>query len=260
MKSHSSGASYHNRYPYSGKIYCEEHGTTFHRQVLESKKGTKEVWQCKVYRQKGKSACSAPQVRSEELDQIMAQIFTEMVKDKDAIIDSLIAVLKSVPQEVDYSKAKLRIEDDMAAINAKKDRLLELSMADALSVPEFKKRNEVFNQQLRNLEAQLVTIEAEEARQKDSALDITKIRRELEKELNFEAGINTALVATILEKIVVKKESTKNEIHLDIFLKLNTQYQAIYGPKNFSASVSPSKNTMRKLPIRRILFPSAPLA
>ena len=252
MKSHSSGASYHNRYPYSGKIYCEEHGTTFHRQVLESKKGTKEVWQCKVYRQKGKSACSAPQLRSEELDQIMAQIFTEMVKDKDAIIDSLIAVLKSVPQEVDYSKVKLRIEEDMAAINAKKDRLLELSMADALSVPEFKKRNEVFNQQLRNLEAQLATIEAEEARQKDSALDITKIRRELEKELNFEDGINTALVATILEKTVVKKESTKNEIHLDIFLKLNTQYQAIYDPKNFSVSVSPSRNTTHKLQIRRI--------
>ena len=252
MKSHSSGASYHNRYPYSGKIYCEEHGTTFHRQVLENKKGIKEVWQCKVYRQKGKSACSAPQVRSEELDQIMAQIFTEMVKDKDAIIDSLIAVLKSVPQEVDYSKAKLRIEDDIAVINAKKDRLLELSMADALSVPEFKKRNEVFNQQLRNLEAQFATIEAEEARQKDSALDMEKIRKALEKELTFEDGINTALIATILEKIVVKNESTKNEIHLDIFLKVNTQYQAIYDPKNFSVSVSPSKNITPRRRIRRI--------
>ena len=28
MKSHSSGATYHNRYPYSTKIICEEHGTT----------------------------------------------------------------------------------------------------------------------------------------------------------------------------------------------------------------------------------------
>ena len=27
MKSHSSGLSFHNRYPYSAKIYCEEHGT-----------------------------------------------------------------------------------------------------------------------------------------------------------------------------------------------------------------------------------------
>ena len=34
--SHSSGTSYHNRYPYSTKIICEEHGITFHCQVLQS--------------------------------------------------------------------------------------------------------------------------------------------------------------------------------------------------------------------------------
>ena len=252
MKTHASGASYHNRYPYSGKIYCEEHGTTFHRQVLTSAKGEKEVWQCKVYRAKGRAACSAPQIRSEELDQIMADIFSEMVKDKTAIIDALIAVLKSVPQEVDYSKAKLRIEDEMTAIEAKKDRLLELSMADALSVTEFKKRNEAFNQQLRGLETQLASIATEEARQKDAALDMGAIRRSLEKELSFAGRINTALVATILEKIVVKKESTKNEIHLDIFLKLNTQYQAVYDPKSLSDSVSRSRNTTPRRRIRRI--------
>ena len=41
MKSHSSGLSFHNRYPYSTKIYCEEHGTTFHRQVIQTKRGSR---------------------------------------------------------------------------------------------------------------------------------------------------------------------------------------------------------------------------
>ena len=237
MKTHANGATYHNRYPYSGKIFCEEHGTTFYRQVLTSSKGDKEVWECRVYRQKGRAACSAPQVRSEELDRILAEIFTEMVKDKTAIIDALVAVLKSVPREVDYYQARHRIEEEMQAIHAKKDRLLELSMADALTTSEFKKRNEVFNQQLLNLETQLAALAVEEARQKNDTLDMPKIRRELEKELSFEGKINTALVATILEKIVVKKESTKKEIHLDIFLTLGTEYQAIYDPKNFSTSI-----------------------
>ena len=252
MKTHANGATYHNRYPYSGKIICEEHGTTFYRQVLTSSKGDKEVWECRVYRQKGRAACSAPQVRSEELDRILAEIFTEMVKDKTAIIDALVAVLKSVPQEVDYSHARLRMEEEMKAINAKKDRLLELSMADALTTSEFKKRNEVFNQQLLNLETQLAALAVEEARQKNNTLDIPKIRRELEKELSFEGKINTALVATILEKIVVKKESTKKEIHLDIFLTLGSRYQAIYDPKNFSNSIDCSRNTMPKPRIKRI--------
>lgn len=251
MKEHSSGASYHNRYPYSGKIYCEEHGTTFHRQTLESSKGTKEVWQCKVYRTKGRAACSAPQVRSAELDQVMAQIFTEMMKDKNAIIDALLTVLRSVPQEVDYSRAKGRVEEEIAAVNAKKDRLLELSMADALTVAEFKQRNDAFNQQLRELEAQLMTIQTEQQRQEDSAMDMEKIRQVLDRELSFQDGINSHLVAAILEKIVVKKESTKQEIHLDIFLKLGVRFEAIYDPKNLPASINRAKNTMPKPPTRR---------
>lgn len=251
MKEHSSGASYHNRYPYSGKIYCEEHGTTFHRQALESNKGIKEVWQCKVYRAKGRAACSAPQVRSAELDQIMAQIFVRMMKDKNAIIDALLTVLRSVPQEVDYSKAKARVEEEIAAVNAKKDRLLELSMVGALSVAEFKQRNDAFNRQLRELEIQLTTIQAEEQRQRDSAMDMEKIRQALDRELSFRDSINSDLVAAILEKIVVKKESTKNEIHLDIFLKLGTRFEAVYDPKNLPASINRAKNTTPRPQIRR---------
>ena len=247
MRSHANGASYHNRYPYSGKIYCEEHGTTYHRQILENKSGRKEVWQCKVYRAKGRAACSAPQVRSEELDKIMADIFTQMMKDKNTIIDSLLTVLQSVPQAVDYTAAKRRVEDEMTAINGKKDHLLELSIAGALTVAEFKSRNESFNQQLRTLETQLATICIEEERQKNAALDFTKIRTALDKELSFTDGINSTLVATILEKIVVKRESTKEEIHLDIYLKLGAKFEAVLP----SASFSRARNIMPRQPTRR---------
>lgn len=48
MVRHQSAAEFHNRYAYSGKLICEEHGTSFHRQALKSAKGEKEVWQCRV--------------------------------------------------------------------------------------------------------------------------------------------------------------------------------------------------------------------
>ena len=248
MKEHANGATYHNRYPYSGKIYCEEHGTTYHRQVLTSKTGSKEVWECKVYRQKGRAACSAPQVRSEELDEIMAEIFTQMMKDKNTIIESLLTVLQSVPQEVDYSYAKSRVEGEISTIHTKKDRLLELSMADALTMAEFKQRNEAFNKQIRTLEVQLATICAEESRQKEEAFDPGKVRAELDKELSFTDGINSGLVTTILDRIVVKKESTKEEIHLDIYLKLGDKFEAIFP----SASNNCSRSIMHRPRIRRI--------
>ena len=249
---HSSGSSYHNRYPYSTKIICEEHGTTFHRHVLEKKNGNEEAWQCKVYRTHGRQACTAPQIRSCELDQILGQIFEKLVKDKQAIIDSLITVLLNVPKEVDYGKLRNKVQSDIDAINARKDRILDLHIAGAITIDEFKTRNDVCNDQLRGLEAQLAAICQEEAQAVDGDLDIDEIRRTLEKELDFSEGISSALVSTILEKVVVKKESTKEEIRLNIYLKLGPQYEAVYSPQKVPASIIRLKNITPKHPIRRI--------
>ena len=251
MMEHSSGASFHNRYPYSTKIICEEHGTTFHRQILTSKQGSKEVWQCKVYRQKGRAACSAPQIRSSELDQIMAEIFTKMMKDKQAIIDSLVTVLMNVPKEVDYEKMLAYVEGEIASTKVKKDRLLDLHIAGAITIEEFKERNDGLNDQLKGQESQLAAIRQEQARAGSQELDIDAIRRELDKELSFEEGVNTALVASILDKIVVRKDSTKDEIHLDIYLKMGHRFETKYDPKNLSASINPPRNTMPRRRIRR---------
>ena len=250
--SHSSGTTYHNRYPYSTKIICEEHGTTFHRQVLQSATGDKEVWQCKVYRQKGRAACSAPQIRSEELDKILAQIFTEMMKDKDAIIDSLITVLTHVPKEVDYERLLSHVEGEIAATKQKKDRLLDLHIAGAITIEEFKERNDGLNDQLKAQESQLAAIRQEQSKATSQELDIAAIRQELEKQLSFEGEINTALVATILDKVVVKKESTKEEIHLDVYLKLGQKYEAVYAPQALPAGINPPKSIIPRHRTRRI--------
>ena len=252
MMSHSSGSTYHNRYPYSTKIICEEHGTTFHRQVLTSAKGDKEVWQCKVYRQKGRSACSAPQIRSTELDQIMAEIFGEMVKDKNAIVDSLVTVLVNVPKEVDYERMIAQVQGGIEATKQKKDRLLDLHIAGAITITEFKERNDGLNDQLKEQESQLAAIRQEQSRVGTQELDIDAIRKELYTTLSFEGEIDSALVATILDKIIVKKESTKKEIHLDIYLKLGKKYEAIYSPQKSSASLTPTRSTMPIHRIRRI--------
>ena len=252
MMSHSSGSTYHNRYPYSTKIICEEHGTTFHRQVLTSEKGDKEVWQCKVYRQKGRAACSAPQIRSTELDQIMAEIFGEMVKNKNAIVDSLVTVLVNVPKEVDYERMIAQVQGGIEATKQKKDRLLDLHIAGAITIAEFKERNDALNDQLKEQESQLAAIRQEQANVGSRELDIDAIRKELYATLSFEGEIDSALVATILDKIIVKKESTKKEIHLDIYLKLGQKYEAVYSPQKISAGINPPKNTTPRKRTRRI--------
>ncbi len=251
MKSHSSGLSFHNRYPYSTKIYCEEHGTTFHRQVIQTKKGQQEVWQCKVYRSHGRAACSAPQIHSCDLDLILSDIFKELVRDKEKIIDSLVTVLTNIPKEVDYGKLRCQVENEMDDLEQKKNRLLDLSIAGALTVEEFKERNDAFNAQILECRGKLTAIRQKEDNQSSEELDIPAIRRALDEALRFTGEIDTALVATILDKVVVKKESTKDAIHLDIFLKLGSTYEAVYTPLKHTAGITSLKNTTHKPPTRR---------
>lgn len=258
MKSHSSGISFHNRYPYSAKIYCEEHGTTFHRQVIQTKKGQQEVWQCKVYRSHGRAACSAPQIRSSDLDVILSDIFKELVRDKEKIIDSLVTVLTNIPKEVDYGKLRCQVENEMEDLERKKNRLLDLSIAGALTVEEFKERNDAFNAQILECQGKLTAIRQEEENRTSEELDIPAIRRALDEALRFTGEIDTALVATILDRVVVKKESTKDDIHLDIFLKLGSTYEAVYTPLKHTAGITSLKNTMPRMPIRRIWCPLEP--
>ena len=238
MKSHSSGLSFHNRYPYSTKIYCEEHGTTFHRQVIQTKKGQQEAWQCKVYRSHGRAACSAPQIRSSDLDFILSDIFKELIRDKQKIIDSLVTVLTNIPKEVDYGKLRCQVENEMDDLERKKNRLLDLSIAGALTVEEFKERNDAFNVQILECQGKLTAIRQEEESRSSEELDIPAIRQALDRALSFTGDIDTALVATILDRVVVKRESTKDAIRLDIFLKLGGVYEAVYTPLKHTAGIT----------------------
>ncbi|HEX2938912.1 MAG TPA: recombinase family protein [Ruminiclostridium sp.] len=230
----SSGAEFHNRYPYSGKIICAEHGTSFHRQVLHSQKGDKEVWQCRTYRTRGLAGCSAPQLRTAELDRIMADIFTQVNKDRDKIINQILMLIKSSSNQRDYGKEKEKLEEEIRGIYARKDKLLEMSIDSLITNAEFKTRNDNFNRQLELKQKGMEQLSAEQEKSRSETENLSRIKEALTQELNFENGINSALVAAIIDKIVVKNRGDRNRISLDIYLKMGEKIPVEYDRKNLS--------------------------
>lgn len=83
-------------------------------------KGEKEAWQCRVYRNRGRAGCSAPQLLTEELDQIMARIFDQLAQDKQAIVEAVVKIIRSVPNELDYQQDIRRIAEEISAIIGKR--------------------------------------------------------------------------------------------------------------------------------------------
>jgi hypothetical protein len=175
----------------------------------------------------------------------------QVIKDKETLIQALLQVITGIPMGMDCRKLCQRLEDQIRQSRIRKEKLLDLSIAGALEAAEFKARNDGLNDQIRHYEAQLEKARHRETKHTGSLLDAGEIRRALEEALRFDGPISSPLAASILEKAIVKKESTKQEIHLDIFLKLGRRYEAVYAPEKTSARIICLKNTTPKLPTRR---------
>lgn len=132
------------------------------------------------------------------------------------------------------------MEEELSAIQAKKDRLLEMSIEGVISMVEFKQRNDGFNQQIKVLEQKRTTLQLEAEKGQRTAAQLDEIRTALEEELDFRNGVNSALVTTILDKIAVKKGSTKEVLHLDICLKFGGPWGAVFDRENSSFRCIPS--------------------
>ena len=212
--------SYHNKYPYSGKIICGTHGTTFHRQAFKTQDGQTEYWRCKTYRQRGKDGCGLPALRTREIDAVLGDLFQKMIANKNTVVRLVLDSIADTAHRIDNSSQIARIEIQINQIEEKKDKLLELSMEGAITVKEFKERNNRFNSQISAFEEQLLVLRQQEQQSKITEVDPALLEKALWEELNFTNGISSEVVATILDHIVVQEESNDKQIFLEIFLRL----------------------------------------
>ena len=170
----------------------------------------------------------------------MAEIFDRLVQDKQAIIDAVVSVLQALPDRHDSVGEIRRIEKALAALRAKKDRLLEMSVEGVISMAEFKQRNDGFNEQAEGLGRRLAELQAEAGKDWQATARLEEVRAALEQELTFQNGIHSALVAAILDHIVVKKGSTKEVLHLDVHLKFGGPWEAVLDRKRASIVCVPT--------------------
>ena len=129
---------------------------------------TKRRWAARRSGNAGFTATAAAQAAPRhssgrsDLNQIMARIFEGLVQDKEAVINAVMKVIEAVPNDRDFRRESVRVEEELQSLEQKKDRLLDLSISGAIGTAEFKKRNDGFNDQMQRLELQLAEIRQEE--------------------------------------------------------------------------------------------------
>ena len=217
--SSSDKTSYQNKYLYSGKIVCGEHGTCYHHTIYKYKNlGNKELWACKEYGNGNK--CRNPLVYTTEMDAVMREVYNQIICEKTSIINELLELYKESGSTTSIAKTKHKIQSEINSILAKKDKLLDLASKNKLSDEDFERFNNDLSVQVSELRTRYAELEEEEKKSLDLKESIESLRSSIANELDFTENFDKNVVDSFVDKIVVYKSAVENQIDLKIFLKL----------------------------------------
>ena len=230
-----NGQAYQARYSFSGKLFCGEHGTTYHRHIYKSKKkGEQEVWNCKLYRQKGKDeGCNSPTIYSKELHEILGKIYKSVYDEKDKVIEGLMGIYSSIDSK-DYSKDIAKLEKEIDKQKAKKELLLDLLAEKQITKAEFAERNNAMNEEIEKLTNETSEYQIEIQNALSNECNMAALKKTLELEFDNENSFNSEISNVLLNKIIVHKVGgDKTHLHLEIILNIGKSYIAEYNKKSF---------------------------
>lgn len=215
--------SYNNKYPYSAKIICMEHNTSFHRREYKYKSGNKELWVCKKYSEKGLQGCSSPTIYTKELDEIMKQALNLMIENKSDIIHDLINIYSSIGSKTKIKEEVTQNQNKINDILKMKDKLLDLSIKGRITDDEFEIRNNKFNEQISELKETIEQLNKQEEKNTDILRSAEVLKKIISNELNFDNGLSNSLVDEILDRIEVHKTEEENVINLKVYFKISNE-------------------------------------
>ena len=216
---------FHNRYTYSGKIYCGIHNVTYHRNSAGKRKNN-PVWECQVYRRNSLKGCTNNRVNEGELDKLFKSIISKLYFDKKIIFDNLIEYCKNYLLSKNSDSEIKILESKCEVIKNKKDKLLELVMDGYLENIDYKKQIDNLNLELNEYLVKLNNLKNNKYDKYLIEKEINNIRENLEHSIEDDLCLSD-IFNSLVEKIVANKdENNPKKIKLDIIFKTGATLKA----------------------------------
>jgi hypothetical protein len=160
---------FHNRYLYSGKIYCCHH-QTYHR----SASGTRinnPTWECAYYRKYGNKGCDNIKLSEYKLDSLIRPLLLKKI-DYNYLVTTLNDIYIKYYEN---NKSSSNIERELKIIISKQERLLELFLEGSITHEEYIVKKESLENSYQIIEKKIFI----DKENKDYQSHITLIRNNL---------------------------------------------------------------------------------
>lgn len=219
-----SAVNFKGSYPYSGKIVCEAHRQAYCRGLYRNKRKDgsvleREVWQCLSYIKQGRRACDKPTLYSDELNEIVADLIDRLLENKEAVTDEIKHICAEAANGPGREALVKEMETEIDAIRKRRDKLLDILLAGRVSDAEFDVRNKAMSDEIAEKETALAEVRKQAQNVPDLYGNSEAFCQAIRWILDFKDGFSRRVIDSLLDLIVVKKESTKNDIVLDIYLR-----------------------------------------
>ncbi len=213
-----------SRYTFSGLIYCKDHKEKEHKpgfnRIAGGKRSNKPAWACSEYIAHGLKGCESPIIEESELIEILKVVLDKFLQNKEEIIEDLLNKYKKFNETKDFKLEISKIEDNIKEVQAKKDKLLELTIKNLLSDEEFYKRNEELNKEIVKYNKKIYALKEEKENITTIENSMKQIKKTLEKEINIDENIED-LIKLLVDKIYVSKvDNNRKHIKLEIYFKI----------------------------------------
>ena len=177
--------NYSRKYPFSSRIYCGFCGTVLTRRNWNSKtKNETPVWHCMNFVKRGKQECpKCKAMRETVIENCFVDTYKILCGNKGDIVNKFITRINSIITENSSSKLIENIETEKEKLRSKMNKLIDLSLENAIDRETFLERKEKIQNQIEQLnlkQEKLVIDERNKTNKTNRKLSLNKLKRYLE--------------------------------------------------------------------------------
>ena len=145
--------NYSRKYPFSSRIYCGFCGTVLTRRNWNSKtKNETPVWHCMNFVKRGKQECpKCKAMRETVIENCFVDVYKILCSNKGDIVNKFITRINSIITENSSSKLIENIETEKEKLKSKMNKLIDLSLDNAIDRDTFLERKEKMQNQIEQL-------------------------------------------------------------------------------------------------------------
>jgi len=214
----ADGRSGFNGNLFTGKLFCAEHGVSYHlkRKTLHGKHD--ETYMCSHRINHGASSCRSLTIRDSQLRPIVLEVLQTFSSNIGSLTDKYIECLRQESSAEIIKEEIIATHKSIEFLKGRRDRLIDRNIKGYLTNEEFKEGNIGLSVQIEGKKRNLKELEQRQREEDNKCSDVIKLKKQLISAFDSNSStLSNSTLNLFIDKIEVA-QCEGNEIELNFIL------------------------------------------